>query len=169
MSWICTGSQYSETSHSCEHCAHGINNLFFIRNTETGACMVVGSDCVQHFCSVEGVASAAKLSKRITRANRQWRENKPARRENETKEAYVNRRLVEMANAMKAFNAWQALFQNRTVSIWSITRKRLQEKGLPQTGDNAHAEQIAFYSEFEATHQANMFDFNRAIWDVRKI
>lgn len=166
--WICTGSQYSTEQQSCEHCTHGINNLFFIRNTETGASMTVGSDCVQHFCSQEGTASAAKLSKRITRANRQWRDNKPAKREGESKETYVNRRLLEMGNALKAFNAWQAIWQ-RGASIWSITRKRLADKGLPQTGDNAHAEQLAFYAEFEAQHQANMFDFNRPIWDVKKI
>jgi hypothetical protein len=197
---------------SCENCGHEIRDLYYLSNTDNNKVMVVGSECFKHLLAPNEVVNAEKARKRMERAKRQYRENKPQRKENETKSEYISRRLCEMQNAMIAYKGYAAAFVK--ISLYEMARRRLMES-LPspretrferifrhQTSytldimntEHGHSgsihscetckriaelnaaweklrqeEERLIMREFEVKYQANLFDFYRPIWEVRKI
>lgn len=213
--WVCTTVEHvGGQGSSCQHCGHGIKNVFYIRNVETGATMEVGSECVKHFVTLpDEVFSAKRREARVKRAIRQWNANKELRKPGETREEFINRRVREMANALAAFSAMNAWFGRKHSVSWGIhqaAKQWLRDNGYydlegRRTSEDHHehdkdhngehpefdyikcsvcAQQKALYAaqrrnfqmareavlqEFADQHGANVFDFNRLVWEVRKI
>lgn len=160
----------------CDNCGHDIRNIFTISD-EQNRHMRVGSECVLLLtANTDAQIEAAKITKRMERASRQWRENKPVRLDGETREQYINRRISEMANAMIAHKYFQAehakLFTPRGYNgYWSWTHdmkvaERGQKMGLKIERTaviKRHSDRIAM------RFRANPFDFRKPTWDVAKI
>ena len=203
-----------ETVKSCDHCGHSIKQCYEIVETETNRQMTVGSDCVVHLTSssIDFENKVKITEKRFKRASAQWRSQKPPKKENETRVEYINRRLVEMDNALKAAKPWIAKFAKTSIHlmardrlsdmgiyvadsrIWGITTHTLTYPYERLNSENGHVgssyscpacervkvwnkaydqlvreETEKIYQEHEQQYQANRFDFNQTIWNVRKI
>lgn len=136
----------TEGRSSCEECGHPIRWLFTIRNSE-GVTKQVGSECVVHLLA-ERAWDAASLNRRLNRAKAQWKQQKPAAKDGETRTEYIARRLTEMSNALAAHKA----------SLGYRPAKPGDYSGF-----------AAFCAELDRTYSANIFDYNRPIWEVRKV
>lgn len=120
-----------EGAHTCENCGHDIKQCFVIES-DAGAQMVVGSDCVESFLAPEHQPTFKTYERRRKRAESQWRKNIPEKREGETRSEYVARRISEMGNAKKAYKAWAEISNNRRLgkeTVASIALRRLEERG----------------------------------------
>lgn len=179
---------------TCENCGHAIAQVFYVHDTDTGAQLAVGSECVVHLLTGEEKQTADLLRKRMQRAAAQWRKNEPARRNREVRTDYINRRVVEMGNALKAYKAWAALMsdprlrQGGSAQRASKFAKRFLERCGVEVPKANSSEYLRYYtlvrwvSEAYSSHLydklhrriekqtcANRYDYTRAIWDVRKI
>lgn len=201
---------YANYAHTCEHCGHDIAHVYTIRHIQTGVTLRVGSECVLQLLDLNERPVFEREQARRKRAASQWRTQKPAAHEGETREQYIERRVCEMSNALAAFKAWSGLF-GRGVTLYSLAIKSLQESGVEDPsiyGRQPHytypdsreivnpghegyshncplcqqqeglkkayvemvrEEQEAVVRRFEEKHQANRFDFNRAVWNVKKL
>lgn len=130
--------QFSKGRHSCQSCGHTpINNLYFIR-TDQGTELIVGTECAEKLL---GYSSATVLARYVNAAKREWKAQKPAPRENETREDYLTRRVAEKLNARKAWQAWKEIERGYYCG-WSgfraVARRRLAERGIHQPEHYAH-------------------------------
>ena len=93
--------EYTEQGYTCESCGHAINWKYTVQ-LDTGNTKIFGSDCA---ASLLGRRDESLLGKRLRRAAAQWTTQKQARRDGETREHFINRRVREMANAYRAWKA----------------------------------------------------------------
>lgn len=147
----------TQQSATCENCGHAIHNVFHIISSE-GTTREVGSECVISVLSPDQTAQAKTAERRLTRAMRQWREQKPVARPNETRDEYIARRLNEMGHAQAAFHA--AL----STDFFGISNREYRASKTPMADvfNRLHA-------EIEQKYAANRFDYNRPSYEVRKI
>lgn len=198
---------------TCQACGHEIKHVFVIRN-HNGAAMNVGSECVNSWLAPDERNKAELIERRTNRAAAQWRKKDPQPRDGETRTDYINRRVAEMDNAMKAAKVWAGSFAR--MSLHSLAGHNLKSQGIedpyhrrfsPHTAgefdlvnereghEGKHSvacpmcqkqvaerdAEFAIYrdavqteieritTEFEAKHNANRYDFQRVMWQVRKI
>lgn len=158
----------------CDACGHDIKWRYVILNGDRR--MTVGSECVNALLG----PVAEHLDRRAKRAAAQWRKQEPAPRPNETRERYINRRMVEMTNARRAYNAYAAFWA--TGKLDSYARKvndrarRLFNTGLDMR-DSFYDRPFSrttirdrVISRLERRYNANRYDFDgRKPWDVVKI
>jgi hypothetical protein len=167
---------------SCDHCGHDIRNVFVIED-ESGRIMKVGSDCVMMLIGrTETAADVNRYQKRLERAARQWRDAKkrrdfPQPLAGETREQYINRRVSEMTNALKAGKAWTAYYNAKFqpkghIGLgWSVTWDMRVEKRAKRLGIKIERHTVIqrHVQRHAKKWQANPFDFKRPIWDLVKI
>lgn len=199
---------------TCQACGHEIKHVFVIRN-HNGAMMNVGSECVNSWLAPDERNKAELIERRTNRASAQWRKKDPKPRDGETRTDYINRRVAEMDNAMKAAKAWGGMFAR--TSLYELARRSLAQKGVEdpsrtlrysrhtagefdlvnerdghegkyqvscpacQRQEAEHTKARQEYeaarlaeieritAEFEAKYNANRYDFERVMWQVRKI
>lgn len=168
---------------SCGLCGHDIKREFHVMSS-TGERRIVGSECINTLLSPDERPKVALFKRRVSRAERQWREKLPLARDGESREQYISRRVTEMANARRAFNA----SLNRTTEVtarrermFAENKQRIQELWDQRraTGSREYDELLQsiyrdaenpILSEIEATYTANRFDFaHKAAWKVRAI
>jgi hypothetical protein len=166
---------------SCDHCGHDIRNVFVIED-ENRRIMKVGSDCVMMLTArTEASADVNRYQNRLERAVRQWREAKkrrdfPQPMVDETREQYINRRVGEMANALKAGKAWTAHYNAKFqpkghIGNWSWTWDMRVEQRAKRLGIKIERHTVIqrHIQRHAKKWQANPFDFKRPIWDLVKI
>lgn len=159
---------------TCDACGHEIKWRYVIQNGERR--MTVGSECA---ISLLG-PSVANMDKRAKRAAAQWRKQEPASFQGETRERYIDRRLVEMANARTAYNAYMKFWAGG--SLDSRARKingrarRMFNTGLDMRDSfydkpfSRNEIRARFIAKLERRYHANRYDFdNRKPWDIVKI
>lgn len=93
--------EYSEQGYTCESCGHAINWKYTVQ-LDRGDTKVFGADCA---ASLLRKRDESVLGRRLRRAASQWNTRKQTRRDGETREHYINRRVREMANAYRAWKA----------------------------------------------------------------
>lgn len=201
--WTIVSNMHNDAGDTCEHCGHAIKETYWIKDPETGITMKVGSDCViQLVQSPDVIKSVQRQTARYKRATRQWKAQKPPAKPDETREQYINRRVLEMGNALTAFRHSPEL---QYTKLRKVAAERLAERGIVYPLSEPHylvegvcmegheksyvvcprcneieRKQKSYWqaecdeleklrNEFDAKYQANRFDWNRAIWDVRKI
>lgn len=168
--------QLSKPEATCDNCGHDIAQLFHIHEVDTGRKMTVGSECVSFLLAGQDFASAELMKRRMNRAAAQWRKQQPMPNSGETRTDYINRRVAEMGNALKAHHVWTAeyatLFQARgTFGGWSTTYDmKVQARGK-RLGIYIERADIKWRHLHRIARKlnANPFDFTRPTWDVRKI
>jgi hypothetical protein len=170
----------------CQNCGHDIKEKYTVES-ESGETLIVGSECVKTLTGKQGAA----ITKRVLRAARQWRDRKPAPLPDESREDYIERRVSEMANAMKAYEAHTLLrkqgnwlrYYNRLERTWRalchVTREWVNTlpDGRPAAFGSRQYSAVLCYSRVDShalkhiarRHKANPFDFNRPGWEVVKI
>ena len=171
-----------EGNDSCQLCGHGIKRLFYVVSN-TGEMKIVGSECVESLLGGDYRSEIDLANKCANRAAKQWKDKTPAIREGETRTEYINRRVKEMSNARKAYNAFIAKareieaarvrlskeFDAELRDLWSMRPATDKEyEALVYKIRRDAAESVL--AEIEGAFSANRFDFvGRAVWDVRKI
>jgi hypothetical protein len=111
----------------CDSCGHDIKWNYCVR-LENGAYMTVGSECVKAVCGLE--PKNERLGKRAKAAERQWKNQKPVAQDGETREAYINRRLREMAQARAGWDEYRRVTRGVLFHLFaeSQLRQRAQRK-----------------------------------------
>lgn len=178
VTWKLVG-YIAEGCDSCGMCGHDIRRVFIIASN-TGVVKHVGSECVNHMLNADQRQRVELLDRRTTRAASQWRKKLPAPLDGETRDQYIARRVDEMDHAQAAFKATIAIDFHK----YANDQLKAKEASLPPYGERftkqwataAEARkqvQIAAYDELhrgiEQKYKANRFDYNRPIWEVRKI
>lgn len=171
---------------SCDSCGHDIANLYFV-TSNTSEKQIVGSECVKALIDPADVPMFELLKKRRNRAAKQWRDNKPAHKENETREQYINRRLLEMQNVWQGYRACVEAarkdeFTNARRKAADANREQIRAafEGLDRysaayyaamkfQGDLLDAANDAIHERIEFETGSNRFDYNQAAYRIRKI
>lgn len=180
VTWRLSG--YNANGHnSCYLCGHDIKREFHVQSN-TGEHRVVGSECIDTLLSPDERNKVELFKRRASRAAKQWKDNLPVRRENETREQYISRRLAEMPNARRAYNAYLAKSTEITANHTRMFREcdeRLKALFKVRSATNREYDNLIQKVYFDASNQilldieknftANRFDFVRAPWEVRKI
>jgi hypothetical protein len=179
--WRVTGVSVGRTS--CESCGHDIANLYHLR-APTGETMIVGSECVKSLAESVDIDFDIKIERRLNRAARQWRDNNPPRKTDETREQYINRRLSEMGNAWAGFKLCVKLDFMKVQAVAEVEHAAelaaLKAKITSQYSAEFDAYVAALrsidaeavnkaHSAIEAATGANRFDYNQPAYKVRKI
>ncbi len=141
--------QFSKGRHSCESCGHTpINNLYFVQ-LDTGKEIIVGAECAEKLL---GYSSSVLLTRYINAAKREWKQQKPAPKEGETREDYLTRRVAEKLNARKAWQAWKEIERS---GGWggcrTIARQRLYARGVYEPGPAGHSPGVGGHTEHYVT------------------
>lgn len=114
----------TESPFGCEHCGYGgLKNVFFLMGSDQKQ-ITVGSECVWTLLTGQDLKQARDTDKNIKRAGREWKKQYPPPLENESRAAYINRRMAEIPNAAMASRAF------RGINLYLKCKQRLEEQGI---------------------------------------
>lgn len=156
---------------TCDLCGHDIAQIFYIQSDDVRR--AVGCECINTFLTPDDRNRADLLKRRANRAAKQWREKNPAPRDGETRPQYIDRRMREMDNAMRAYKASLKLDVNK-FRMAALRDIKDQFEGVSYAEWCRVASETErnvldlMYGRLEQQYNANRYDFNRPIWDVRK-
>lgn len=184
--------QLESVASHCENCQHPIAALYFLRHRETGNQIRVGSECVLELLTDGQEITFENTRARARRAVDQLRRGNPPPKPGETPAQYINRRVMEQANALKAHHDWTSLLAQYENPA-DLVSDRLKKKGIRnpdfdffsrnQTPEQIEARRLAretyesakvtewaaVIAEHEEKYKANYYDFNQMTWQVNKL
>lgn len=149
-----------KTSSNCEHCGREIMNRYTVQfsDGENEYAMIVGADCAKALLGEK--FNTSPMEQRRKKAESEWKKQTPKPRKDETKEEYVNRRIVEKGNAYSAWLKWQKL------NAGKLARIATEALGFTVGDDDYQTTNKAEYwnivRKFEAETGANHYD----IWNA---
>lgn len=144
ITWICVGIYQSDTGTSCALCGHAIKQIAIVQSSN-GERLEIGADCAASLTGQQEVIGKAEM--RMKKAAAQWKKQDPALLPDETRDHYINRRHIEMGNAITAYNVYI-----------SIPRHVWEKEGRE-----------AVHQYISVKYKANQFDYSRPVWQVKKI
>lgn len=158
-----------ETDAICESCGHDIKWKYLIE-LDTKATMTVGSDCAETMLSKDVLET---LKRRTNAAKREWRAKLPTPRENETREAYIDRRLTEKSHAVVAWRGYQSLVRrlNPGYGLLHLSAVRvLNDRGVFDPGGFPHGK-VQWCDDVDDRRDCKAcqeLDRKRAEWELAK-
>lgn len=141
-----------QTPFSCHRCGEALKNVFFLRGSNDRE-ITVGSECVRILLSGADLKAAQDADKNLKQASREWRKQQPPALPGESREAYINRRLLEIPNAARARREMMAIR-----NPYMEAKRRLEQAGLADPMLVGYGGMRHYQDDFE-TH---------ADWNVRK-
>lgn len=159
---------------ACQACGHDIKWRYIVQNGASR--MTIGSECAITLLGPE----AANLNRRAKRAAAQWRKQEPKPLDSETREQYIARRMAEMTNARRAYNAALAFWSRHDLYRYArkVNNRACRMFRVRPTDEYRIADQPfdrmdirdRVISRIERRYHANRYDFDcRRPWDVAKI
>lgn len=193
ITWAYIGGYYNEKGDCCDNCGHPIKHVHQIKSS-TGVVRKLGSDCINTLVDSIQRTQIEKVEKRLKAAANQWRKKTPLPFPQETREFYIQRRLMEMGNAWNGYKAFLAAPRTEwSYNGWTARHQRVLNRLFRLNGVTVPDQKAcSAYSEFadnrrkiereicerqnnrahsriERRTGANRFDYQRASWEVKKI
>lgn len=187
INWTLKNFYSDKVGTSCESCGHYIKEVFVIQSGET--VLKVGSDCVNQFLSQDAIATVELITRRMKRAATQYRKNEPAAKSGESRDEYINRRVAEMGNARAAFNHIHKMVGTKSKINENGIINRFMCMYMPTfVKPEGYHEKFVYLEQWREIQgwlgakryarnmdrigkmfNANRYDFDRPVWEVRKI
>lgn len=136
-----------ESPFGCDNCGYNpLKNVYFLEGSD-GSRITVGSECVFTLLFGADLAVAQQHDKNIKRAGREWRKAYPPPNSNETRENYINRRLIEIPNMAMARRALMGI-QNPYLAA----KARLAMQGIEDPNNYREYGRNRHYKDIEMSH-----------------